>query len=233
MFIASLICLILGIALLALAVYFFFALDVREALSFIRNKRSGRSTASSSTRQRRRPNLKSSGKVADKAKGKFKKKDRTTKIAEDDVVKPAKKGSDSDTYVLEEEDSEGATSILSEDSENPTGLLNEDSENPTGLLNEDSENPTGLLGEDSESPTGLLEEDSESPTGLLSEDSETPTSILSEESEEPTGVLDENKVITKKKDIKKKKSKAKTVDSDFKFDVVKEVVVVHTDEVIE
>lgn len=233
MFIASLICLILGIALLALAVYFFFALDVREALAFIRNKRTGRSTASTSSRMRRRPGLKSSGKVADKARKKSKKKEGTTQIADDEVVKKGKKGSDSETYVLEEEDSEGATSILSEDSENPTGLLNEDSENPTGLLNEDSETPTGLLEEDSETPTGLLVEDSETPTGVLAEDSETPTGILSEESEEPTGVLDENKVITKKKDIKKKKSKAKTVDSDFKFDVVKEVVVVHTDEVIE
>lgn len=222
MFIASLICLILGIALLALAVYFFFTLNVREALNFIRNKRTGRSTASSVSRQRRRPNLKTSGKVADKIKGKSKKKDGTTKIADDDVVKKGKKGSDSDTYVLEDEDSESATSVLSEDSENPTGLLNEESENPTGLLGEDSENPTGLLEEDSETPTGLLTEESENPTGLLAE-----------ESEEPTGVLDENKVITKKKDIKKTKSIAKTVDSDFKFEVVKEVVVVHTDERIE
>lgn len=225
MFIASLICLILGIALLALAVYFFFALDVREALAFIRNKRTGRSTASSSSRQRRRPNLKSSGKVSDNAKRKSKKLGGTTKIADDEDAKKSKKGkkgSDSDTYVLDEEDSEGATSVLSEDSENPTGLLGEDSENPTGLLEEDSETPTGLLEEDSETPTGLLAEDSENPTGLLAE-----------ESEEPTGVLDENKVITKKKDIKKKTSKAKTVDSDFKFEVVKEVVVVHTNESIE
>ena len=228
MFIASLICLILGIALLALAIYFFFALDVREALAFIRNKRTGRSAASSSLRMRRRPGLKSSGKAKVKSLRKTKVDEGTTKISEDEITQKAKKekkrkkGSDTATYVLEVEDSEGATSILSEDSENPTGLLNEDSENPTGLLEEDSETPTGLLVEDSETPTGILVEESETPTG-----------ILVEESEEPTGVLDENKVITKKKDVKKKKSKAKTVDSDFKFDVVKEVVVVHTDEIIE
>lgn len=232
MFIASLICLILGLALLAISVYLFFKLDVREALNFIRNKRTGKSSATLVSKQRRRPNLKSSGKAKIDSKRGSKKKLGTTKIAGDAIKKP-KMGSDADTYVLEDEDSEDATGILSEDSENPTGLLDDTSETPTGILAEDSETPTGILAEDSETPTGILAEDSEMPTGILVEDSETPTGILIENSEEPTGVLEESDVITKKADVKKPKSTVKTIDSDFKFDVVKDVVVVHTQETLE
>lgn len=223
MFIASLICLILGLALIAAAVVIFFKFDVMEAFLFIRNKRTGKKPSTgSSSKLRRRPNLKSAGKV--------KANKKTTGNMDSKIF--GKKKKDSSTYVLEEEDSEDPTSLLDEDSESPTGLLDEESESPTGLLDEESESPTGLLDEESESPTGLLEEDSESPTGLLDDESESPTGLLAEDSEEPTGVLDENKVITKKKDVKKKKQ-SKTVDSDFKFDVVKEVIVVHTKETIE
>ena len=54
-----------------------------------------------------------------------------------------------------------------------------------------------------------------------------------EDSEQPTGILDENKVITKKSNVKKKESKAKTVDADFKFEIIREEIVIHTDETID
>lgn len=255
MFIASLICLILGIILLAISVYLFFKLDVRSAFAFIRNKRSGRNAVTSS-KQRRRPGLKSSGmaKVDNKRKNKMKSDNKKNS----ETAKPKskkKKGSDIKTNVIFDIDSkegskaltfdsDGETSILDSESENPTGILDDESEDSTGLLNEESENPTGLLDEGTEKPTSILVEDSEnstellveeseSSTDILVEDSENPTGILSDESEDPTGILDENKVITKKANIKKKEKKAKTIDSDFKFDVIKEIIVVHTDERIE
>lgn len=225
MFIASLICLILGIVLLIVAVILFFRLGVLDAWRFMNNKRRGRSTAGyGSTRPRKRHNMsshkqKKAGKASPSGKlsAAEKLKSNIDNVVSNENAVKSQVGQNDSTYVLDEEDSESATSILQEESEQPTGLLQEDSEAPTGLLEEESEQPTGLLQEDSESPTGLLvEEDSEKPTGLLEEDSEHPTSLL------------EDDVITKKQDQPMQEKRQ----SDFKFEVVKNLVVVHTDETI-
>lgn len=227
MFIVAYILFGLGVVLLVCSVVAFFKLNVREAYNFTKNKRGTNTLRSATTRIKpRKQKREYSGK-------------RT--LPEKIEIQEA---DDSATGNLDEEASESATDLLDEDSENPTNILEEDSEKPTGILEEESEKPTGILEEESEKPTGILEEESEKPTGVLVEESEKPTGILTEDSEKPTSILPEDiktsqkgrkpkKVVkrpAKKTVVKRKQDKEK--EQAFKFELVKDEVVVHTKESI-
>lgn len=259
MFIASIICLILGIALLIVAGVLFFKLDVREAFAFVMRKKSGKSVGSVVSGSRRRPSLSSAGKAKlskkrtsgpndtrSKINKKTKKIHKVEEIIQEEDTEKATDvldvNSEDATGILSE-DSEKATGILEDDSESPTGILDENSEDATGILNAGSEDATGILQDSSEQETGVLVyedsenstdilEDSENETGILPDTSEQATGVLRDVSEQETGILEQKSVIKKKSNVKSKK-KAKTIDSDFKFEIVKEIVVVHTEEDIE
>lgn len=128
-------------------------------------------------------------------------------------IKENDKPNDSSTDMLSDDDSESETDLLQEESEMPTGLLDEESEQPTGILEEESEKPTGILVEESEKPTGILEEGSEKPTSALTNIPEKPKHAV-------------------KKPVVVKKQLTKSENISFKFEIIKDEVVIHTDELI-
>lgn len=217
MFIIAYILFGLALIFLVMAIFAFFKLDVKSAYNFTRNRRTpGESEAAKKIKPR-------------KQKTKYKPSRDISKI------------NVSNNFVADD----SSTENLDEASEQETDLLNEESEQPTGILDEDTEKPTGILVEESEQPTGILDYDTESPTGILVEESENPTGILSEESEQPTGVLSDDiahkKVVSSKKvkkskpvisKVKSKLNKEKILDSEFKFELIKNEIVIHTDESI-
>lgn len=217
MFIVAYILWGVGAVLLVASVVAFFKLGVKDAWDFTKNRRV--SNPSSGT-----------GRI----KPRKQKRDFTGSRKIPPKIKIASNADDSSTSTLNE-NSENSTDLLREDSESPTGILEEDSERPTGILVEESEKPTGILIEESEKPTGILIEDSEKPTGILEEKSEKPTDVLSEGSETPTDMLPKTPRKLKKDKIKPQvvKSHKKEDKSTFKFVLVKDEVVTHTDESID
>lgn len=221
MFILSLICLILGILLLIVSVVLFFKLDVKNAYLFIHNKRTNRTNVSSSRKRPRTTTKKSKGKVKDNVRSKFGGTSGKLFGNNNESVK-----SSHSPWQNMSNNTKKTNQIITEDSEDPTGILVEHSEMDTGVLQEESELPTGVLQEDSEGVTDILSdaEGSESPTGILDDDNtESPTGILDDGAEGNTGILDAGEDVNVDED---------SSDSSYKFDIVKNEVVVHTDEVI-
>ena len=144
------------------------------------------------------------------------------------------------TDVLREDDSEAATDVLREDdSEAATDvLMSEDDEEATDvLMSEDDEEATDvLMSEDDEEVTDVLrsEDDEEATDVLRSEDDEEATDVLrSEDDDAATDVLrgddsDATDVLTSDTDIAGQVGERKH----GQLRMIKNVVVVHTDESI-